>query len=167
MLKISNHAKNLRGGGLGRNSDFHTFWLWRTTVPHTHIQWTSVRYQCLGMDKCYSLVEKNFKNLKAFFALFSLFSVFFDKNRKFRFWSYLPTDVSFHLSHQPGWSDEYGVRSFKSCKKSFEKKYFRIFGKSPKSRQNFWIFFLPFNSIHPYQDIDTSLKFTGYVCEAQ
>ena len=125
-------------------------------MPHTHIQWTSVRYQCLGMDKCYWMVEKISKILfrfrgfpkntkifffKCIFFTFLTFFVFFGKNRKFRFWSYLPTDVSFHLSHQPGWSDEYGVRSFKSCKKSFEKIYFRIFGKSPKSRQNFWIFF--------------------------
>jgi len=60
-----------------------------------------------------------------------------------------------------------GVRSFKSCKKSFEKKYFHIFGKSPKSRKNFWNFFLPMNSIYPYEDIDTSLKLIGHVCEAQ
>ena len=52
--------------------------------------------------------------------------------------------------------------------KSFsKKKYFRNFGKFPKSRQNFQNFFLPINSIYPYKDIDTLLKSIGYVCETQ
>ena len=94
-------------------------------------------YQCADMigsgifDFSWEVVEK---------VNFWLFSVFFGKNQKFHFLSYLPTDVSFHLSHQPAWSDEYGVRSLKSCKKSFEKKNFVFLG-NPLYRDKIFEFF--------------------------
>ena len=88
-------------------------------------------------DFCRKMVKKVQK--MHFLHFFNFFFALFDKNRKFRFLAYLPTDLSFHLSHQPGWSDECGVRYFNFREKSFE-FFFRNFGKSPKSRQKFWIF---------------------------
>ena len=76
-----------------------------------------------------------------FFALFWLFRPFFDKNQKFRFLSYLPSDVIFHLSHQPGWSDKRRGRSFNFSEQTFRKKNIFVFWGNPLYRNKFFDFF--------------------------
>ena len=60
-----------------------------------------------------------------------------------------------------------GLDHSKVVKKVLKKNIFVFLGNPLNREKKFEIFFLPMNSIYPYEDIDTSLKLIGHVCEAQ